>query len=235
MRGRRGWFGVGRYGSFTIDSTAKDVVKYWFGINADPSSAHTVTTTGGGAVTVKFMPTKPGVNYVTAQAFDTAGNGSQISRYQFRVRAGQPERLSLGLDERAGASSISGTGGAWVADLHGGAQPGGEGATGTGLHLDGVDGYASMASPVLNTGKSFSVSVWAKLPAAQPSLPLMALSQNGQYTSGFQLYYSPTSGGWVFARFTSDNQAGLGFIKASQPSCAAGDIPAGRRGRHSSA
>lgn len=215
--------GVGRYGSFTIDSTSTDVVKYWFGINADPSSAHTVTTSGGGAVTMKFMPAKPGVNYVTAQAFDTAGNGSQISRYQFRVRAGQPERLSLGVDEPAGASSISGTGGAWVADLHGGVQSGGQGVTGTGLHLNGVDGYASTASPVLNTGKSFSVSVWAKLPAAQPSLPLMALSQNGQYTSGFQLYYSPTSGGWVFARFTSDIPSSPGFVRAAQPSCATGD------------
>ncbi|MGW0810912.1 LamG-like jellyroll fold domain-containing protein [Nonomuraea sp. NPDC002799] len=217
--------GVGRYGSFAIDSASTDVVKYWFGINDDPSSAHTVSTSGGGVVSVKFMPTKPGVNYVTAQAFDTAGNGSQITRYQFRVRAGQPERLSLGLDEQAGASSVGGTGGAWVADLHGGAHAGGAGVgdTATGVHLDGADGYAATAAPVLNTGKSFAVSVWARLPAQQPTQPLMALSQSGQYTSGFQLYYSPTSGGWVFGRFTSDNQAGQGLVTASQPSCPVGD------------
>jgi hypothetical protein len=215
--------GVGRYGSFTIDSASTDVVKYWYGVNADPSSAHTVTTSGGGAVTVKFMPTKPGLNYVTAQAFDSAGNGSEIKTYQFRVRAGQPERLSLGLDEQAGSTSISGTGGAWVADLHGGMHAGDEGVTGTGLHFDGVDDYASTASPVLNTGKSFSVSVWAKLPAQQPSAPLMALSQDGQYTSGFQLYYSPASGGWTFARFTADSPSSPGFVTAVQPACAAGD------------
>lgn len=215
--------GVGRYGSFTIDSPTTDVVKYWFGINGDPTSAHSLTTSGGGAASVKFMPTKPGINYITAQAFDTAGNGSEIRTYQFRVRAGQPERLSLGLNEPAGAASVSGTGGDWRADLHGGATTGGEGVAGTGVHLDGVDGYASTVSPVLNTGKSFSVSVWAKLPAQEPTHPVMALSQNGSYASGFQLLYSPAGGGWVFARFSSDNAAGSGYYRAAQPACPAGD------------
>jgi hypothetical protein len=42
------------------------------------------------------------VNFVTAQAFDVAGNGSEIITYQFRVRAGQPDRLTLDLNEPAG-------------------------------------------------------------------------------------------------------------------------------------
>ncbi|WP_329138313.1 LamG domain-containing protein [Streptomyces sp. NBC_01476] len=217
--------GVGRYGTFTVDSAATDVVKYWYGINGDPTSAHTVTTTAGGAVNIKMMPTKSGVNFVTAQAFDAAGNGSQISTYQFRVRAGQPDRLSLDLNEPAGSTAVSGSGGAWNADLHGGAATVADESGGSDrrLHLNGTDGYAATDSPVTNTGKSFSVSVWAKLPATEPALPVTALSESGQYTSGYQLYYSPANHGWVFARFTSDNSAGQGFVTAAQPACPAGD------------
>lgn len=215
--------GVGRYGSFAIDSASTDVVKYWFGINGDPSSAHALAVSGGASASVKFMPTKAGVNYITAQAFDSAGNGSEIRTYQFRVRAGQPDRLALGLDEPAGSASISGTGGDWSANLHGGATSGGAGVTDKSLHLDGVDGYASTVSPVLNTAKSFSVSVWAKLPVQEPTHSAMALSQNGQYSSGYQLLYSSASGGWVFARFASDDSSGGGYVRVAQPTCLAGD------------
>jgi hypothetical protein len=215
--------GVGRYGTFTIDSSSTDVVRYWFGVNGDPSSAHALNVTGGASASMKFMPTKPGVNWVSAQAFDAAGNGSEIRTYQFRVRAGQPDRLTLGLNEPAGSASVAGTGGDWKADLHGGAATAAAGVNGGGLHLDGADDYASTVSPVLNTAKSFTVSVWAKLPAQEPTQPSMALSQNGTYSSGYQLLYSSASHGWGFARFTSDDAGGGGYVRASQPACPAGD------------
>lgn len=214
--------GVGRYGTFTIDSTSTDVSKYWFGINQDPSSAHTLTTSGGGAQTVKFMPTKPGVNRVTAQAFDAAGNGSEIRTYEFKVRAGQPDRLSWNLDESEGSTAVRGQGGDWAAQLSGGAQAGVTGVTGNGLHLDGVDDQASTLSPVLNTGKSFSVSLWAKLPADKPDAATVAVSQAGHNTSGFEIYHSSALGGWVFLRHTTD-AAGATSVRAVQPACPAGD------------
>ncbi|MFI1399559.1 LamG-like jellyroll fold domain-containing protein [Streptomyces sp. NPDC020681] len=217
------WDGVGRYGTFTIDSSSSDVSKYWFGINTSPSSAHTLTTSGGGAKTMSFMPTKPGVNFITAQAFDAAGNGSEPRTYTFRVRAGQPDRLSWQMDETSGMTSVAGAGGAWPAELRNGAATGGEGASGTGLALDGTDDYAASSSPVLNTAKSFSVSLWAKLPSDKPDAATTALSQPGQHRSGFELYHSSAVGGWVFLRHSTDSATGTEAIRATQPACASGD------------
>ncbi|MFC8422087.1 LamG-like jellyroll fold domain-containing protein [Streptomyces sp. NPDC057236] len=214
--------GVGRYGTFTIDSPSGDVSKYWFGINGDPTAKRTLTTSGGGAKTMKFMPTRPGVNFVTAQAFDTAGNGSEIRTYQFRVRAGQPDRLSWNFDEPAGAADAQGQGGAWPAGLSGGARPGADGVTGNGLQLDGVDDHAATVSPVLNTGKSFSVSLWAKLPADKPNTAAVAVSQAGHHSSGFEIYHSSALGGWVFLRHTTD-APGTTTVRAVQPACPSGD------------
>ncbi|MFG2922063.1 LamG domain-containing protein [Streptomyces sp. NPDC048305] len=214
--------GVGRYGTFTVDSSSTDVTTYWYGVNTDPSSARTLTTSGGGAKSVKFMPTEPGVNFVTAQAFDAAGNGSEIRTYQFRVRAGQPDRLSWDLDEPAGATAAQGQGGAWPAELNGGAQPGSDGIMGNGLHLDGVDDHAATDSPVLNTGKSFSVSLWAMLPEDKEDAAAVAVSQAGHNTSGFEVYHSSSLGGWVFLRHTID-APGTTTVRAVQPACPAGD------------
>ncbi|MFI2429103.1 LamG-like jellyroll fold domain-containing protein [Streptomyces sp. NPDC018955] len=214
--------GVGRYGAFSIDSASGDVSKYWFGVNGDPTAKHTLTTSGGGAKTMKFMPTRPGVNFITAQAFDTAGNGSEIRTYQFRVRAGQPDRLSWNFDEPAGAAEAQGQGGTWPAELSGGARPGAEGVTGNGLQLDGVDDHAATVSPVLNTGKSFSVSLWAKLPTDKPNTATVAVSQAGHETSGFEIYHSSALGGWVFLRHTTD-APGTTTVRAVQPACPSGD------------
>ncbi|MEY9993607.1 hypothetical protein ABIE67_005639 [Streptomyces sp. V4I8] len=215
------WDGVGRYGTFTIDTSSGDVTKYWFGVNGSPTSAHTLTTSGGGAKTMKFMPTKPGVNFITAKAFDAAGNGSETRTYYFRVRSGQPDRLSWQMDEGAGATQVTGSGGEWPAQLYAGAKPGAEGVTGNGLELDGTDDYAASDSPVLNTAKSFAVSVWAKLPADPTGAPV-AVAQAGSSTSGYEIYYSTALGGWVFLRHTTD-ASGTGVARAVQPACASGD------------
>ncbi|WP_319335344.1 LamG domain-containing protein [Streptomyces sp. NY05-11A] len=216
------WDGVGRYGTFSVDTTSTDVTKYWFGVNAAPSSANVLTTSGGGVKTISFMPTKPGVNFITAQAFDAAGNGSEPTTYTFRVRSGQPERLAWQMDENAGASASAGAGGDWPATLHG-ATPGGPGVSGAGLSFNGTDAYAATDSPVLNTGKSFSVSLWAKLPGADPGHPSVALSQPGQNHSGFEIYYSSALGGWVFLRHADDASSGGTASRAVQPACATGD------------
>ncbi|MFD4995012.1 LamG domain-containing protein [Streptomyces buecherae] len=215
--------GVGRYGTFTIDAPSSDVTRYWFGVNEQPSGKHTLNTSGGGARTIRFMPTRPGVNFVTAQAFDAAGNGSEPRTYSFRVRAGQPDRMTWELNEPAGASEVSGVGGAWPAELAGGARAGGEGTLGGGLHLDGVDDHAATASPVLDTGKSFTVATWAKLPAEGVSGAPVAIAQAGNHASGYELYYSSAAGGWVFLRHTGDSASGNGTARATQPACPTGD------------
>ncbi|MGW9131971.1 LamG domain-containing protein [Streptomyces sp. NPDC055681] len=214
--------GVGRYGTFTIDSSSSDVSKYWFGVNGDPSSKHTLTTSGGGAKPMKVMPTKPGVNFITAQAFDAAGNGSEISTYQFRVRAGQPDRMTWDMDEGAGAQTVSGSGGAWPAELYGGAEPGAEGVLGKGMELDGKDDYAASPSPVLNTRKSFSVSLWAKPGEVSPDTGSVAIAQAGANRTAYEMYFSPSRSGWVFVRHTADAE-NSSAARAMQPACVIGD------------
>jgi hypothetical protein len=215
--------GVGRYGTFTFDSSAADVTKYWIGINADPTSAHTLTTSGGAAQSVKFMPETPGVNFITAQAFDGAGNASSIGTYYFRVRAGQPVRAAWPLDEESGASAISAEGGDWPAVFSGsgiGVTSGG--VSGNALALEGTNGQAVTESPVLNTAKSFSVSVWAKLPGEDQGRPMTAVSQSGYASSGFEIYYSSALGGWSFLRHQTDTVSTT-TVRATQPPCPAGD------------
>ncbi|WP_217128156.1 LamG-like jellyroll fold domain-containing protein [Streptomyces sp. AC558_RSS880] len=215
------WDGVGRYGTFTVDSSSTDVTKYWLGLNGPPTSGRTLTTSGGAAKSTKIMPTRTGVNFITAKAFDAAGNASETRTYYFRVRSGQPDRLSWQLDEGGGASEAMGEGGTWQASLYGGLAPGGEGAEGNGLTLDGTDDYAASDSPVLNTSKSFSVSLWAKLPDAPTGAPV-AVAQAGSDTSGYEIYYSTALGGWTFLRHTTD-ASGTQTVRATQPACPSGD------------
>jgi hypothetical protein len=218
------WYdGVGRYGAFTIASPQSDATTYWFGVNGDPTSGHAVTTTSGAAKSVSVMPAKSGVNFITAESFDAAGNQSGRAIYYFRVRAGQPERVRWGLDESAGSTSVSGQGGSWPAALTTGAKAGAEGVSGGGLRLDGTSGEAATVSPVLDTSKSFSVSIWAKLPGTDPGKPETVIAQSGNTTSSFEIYYSSALGGWVFERYLGDTSTSTSVVTAVQPACPAGD------------
>ena len=54
------------------------MTKYWSASTVTPRSKNTLTRSGGAAKNVQVLPAKPGLNFVTAQAFDAAGNGSEI-------------------------------------------------------------------------------------------------------------------------------------------------------------
>ncbi|MFI9628751.1 LamG-like jellyroll fold domain-containing protein [Streptomyces sp. NPDC052042] len=199
------WFdGVGKYGAFEIKASENDVTKYWYGINSDPSSKNTVTTSGGAARTAQILPAEPGLNFLTAQAFDAAGNGSEIRTYQYRVKAGQPEKAAWSMDEAAGATEANGTAGARVATLHGGAVPGVPGVIGTAVLFDGVDDYAETDIPTVATETGFSVSAWAEL-SRMPDTAAIIAAQPGNHSPGFELYYSQAYDRWVFNQYTSDS------------------------------
>ncbi|MCN9244921.1 DNRLRE domain-containing protein, partial [Streptomyces sp. RY43-2] len=210
------WYdGVGKYGSFELKAADTDVTKYWFGINGDPTSANTITTTAGAAKIAKMLPAKEGLNFVTAKAFDQAGNGSEIRTYQFRVKNGQPERAMWQMDEPAGASQATGSSGARVATLHGGATTGVAGKKGTALHLDGTSGYAATDIPTVNTANGFSVSAWVRLDQI-PTKAAVIAAQPGNYSPGFELYYSQGYDRWVFNQYTSDTP-GASIARAMAP------------------
>ncbi|WP_374215690.1 LamG-like jellyroll fold domain-containing protein [Streptomyces drozdowiczii] len=208
------WYdGVGQYGSFTIDSASTDVTSYWYGINTNPSSKNKITTSGGAAEIAKVLPSKPGVNFVTAQAFDSAGNGSEIRTYQFRVKAGQPARATWQLDEAAGASEAKGSTPERALALHGGAIPGVTGADGTAVKFNGTDAYASTDLSPVDTSRGFAVSAWVKLDKIPTATADVALIP-GNNAPGMELYYSTTYG-WSFNQYKSDD-ASAGLARADQ-------------------
>ncbi|MFI2430382.1 LamG-like jellyroll fold domain-containing protein [Streptomyces sp. NPDC018693] len=215
--------GVGQYGTFSIDSPESDVVRYRYGFNTDPSGSHQITTSGGAAKSVNLLPAKPGLNFVTAQAFDQAGNGSEIRTYQFRVKSGQPERATWRLDEPAGATTAAGTTSPRTVRLHGGATLGAEGRTGTALHFDGTSGYADSDLTVVDTSESFSVAAWARLDRMPDSAAIIA-AQPGNHSPGFELYYSSYYDRWVFNQYSSDK---AGASHAVAMAASPGDAKAG--------
>ncbi|MEU9126303.1 LamG-like jellyroll fold domain-containing protein [Streptomyces sp. NPDC048506] len=212
------WYdGVGQYGSFTVADTHRDVNRYVYGVNGDPSGKNAVTTTGGAARNISVQPERPGLNFVTVQAFDAAGNNSEIRTYRFRVKAGQPERATWQFDEPAGATEARGSTPARTADLHGGATPGAEGVAGTALSLNGTDGYAATDIPVVDTSRGFSVSAWVR-PSQIPDHPAIVATQPGNNRPGFELYYSSDLKRWVFNQYTADSpDAGIARAMADQP------------------
>ncbi|MDH6193230.1 hypothetical protein M2168_006348 [Streptomyces sp. CZ24] len=208
------WYdGVGRYGAFEVKAADTDVTTYWYGVNGDPSSSNKISTSGGAAKIAKVLPAKPGVNFFTAQAFDAAGNGSETRTYQFRVKAGQPERATWQLDEPTGATEAKGSTPARSLALHGGATPGAVGVQGTAVHFNGTDGYASTDLPPVNTSGGFAVSAWVKLDKIPTATADVALVP-GNNAPGLELYYSTTYG-WSFNQYKSDDASG-GLVRADQ-------------------
>ncbi|MFE0692538.1 LamG-like jellyroll fold domain-containing protein [Streptomyces sp. NPDC058869] len=207
------WDGVGQYGSFNLKASNTDVTKYWYGINADPSPKNTLKTTGGTAQVAKVLPTEPGVNFVTAQAFDAAGNGSEVRTYQFRVKAGQPDRATWQMDEPVGATAAEGSTPPRTLALHGGVTAGVEGVKNTAVHFNGTDGYASTDLSPVDTSKGFAASAWVKLDTI-PTKAAIAAAVPGNNAPGLELYYSATYG-WSFNQYKSDDASG-GLVRASQ-------------------
>ncbi len=200
------WYdGVGRYGRFTAQSSSSDVVKYWFGVNSNPTSANERKPgSPGGPVTIDIAPDHAGPNYLTVKAFDAAGNSSEIGRYVFRVRAGSPAKAEWPLDDPQDSAQVSETSGAFPASVVGGVTLGVDGINRTAMQLNGTTGHARTAGPVVTTTTGFAVSAWARLPAVKPTHASIVATQIGAARSGFELYYSSSYDRWIFNRYNTD-------------------------------
>ncbi|MFF3333827.1 LamG-like jellyroll fold domain-containing protein [Streptomyces sp. NPDC002888] len=216
--------GVGRYGTFTVDSPDPDVVKYWYGVNEDASSANEVTTTGGAARTVSFRPTRSGTNFLNVQAVDSAGRVSEPTTYGFRVKQGQPTRAEWKLDEASGATQAEGSAEPRTVDLKGSPTLGVTGKKGTAASFDGVDDYLVSDIPTVDTSFSFSVAAWVKLDR-MPDTAAVIAAQPGNNAPGFELYYSKTYDRWAFNQYSADT-ASATPVRAMQS--AAGGVTAGQ-------
>ncbi|WP_407566319.1 LamG-like jellyroll fold domain-containing protein [Streptomyces sp. 184] len=196
--------GVGQYGTFTVDSPDADVNRYRYGINSDPLPANEVSTSGGAAKDIKILPARPGLNFFTIQSFDTAGNNSETRTYQFRVKAGQPDRATWQLDEPAGAMQAEGSTPPRTLALKGGATTGAAGAEGTALGLNGTDAYAATDLSAVNNTGGFTVSAWVKLDAKPTTGAAVVASQPGNERMGFALHYAAAHDRWIFNGFSAD-------------------------------
>ncbi|MER8181986.1 LamG-like jellyroll fold domain-containing protein [Kitasatospora sp. NPDC094015] len=202
--------GVGRYGDFTISSANTDVVKYQWGLDTSASAVHEVAATGGAPRTIKVLPEAAGPHFLAAQAVDAAGNVSESHNYYFNVLNGQPQRAGWSLDEPSG-TTFAGRGGSVTAALHPGATAGVPGHLGSAVAFNGTsDGYAGTESAVLDTDRSFSVSVWANL--ADADVTRTAVSQAAGNTAFFDL--GERDGKWAFVTYTADLADGFGWQPA---------------------
>ena len=199
--------GVGRYGTFTFDTASTDAVTYQYGLDAAPSSAHTMATTAGAAQSVHLLQQTEGPHYFSVRALDAAGNASAPTTYYFNVAAGQPQHEGWSMDDTSGAASLAGAGGSFQAALAGAASGGADGHTGTALSLPGglaPDGmpadYASTPGAVVDTSGSFTVSAWVKV--TDTGVSRAAVSQDGSYIGGFSL--GLYGGQWTFKTATKD-------------------------------
>ncbi|MCW6004784.1 LamG domain-containing protein [Micromonospora sp. CPCC 205371] len=208
--------GVGRYGVFTLSTTHKDVNRYWVGVNASPTQAgeHRPASPGG-PVSVQVAPTRAGVNFLYVKALDAAGNVSAPATYMFRVNTGSAPKAHWTLDEPAGSTVVTSTGGL-AATVQGGVTLGVDGQAGTALRGNGSTGYAETAGPVIDTSKTFAVSAWARL--ANKNGFATVVNQDGAVVSGFYLQYSKEDDRWAFSQWHKDAlEGGIRVLSTAPP------------------
>jgi hypothetical protein len=74
------------------------------------------------------------------------------------------------------------------------------------MTFNGTSSALTTSGPVLDTGPghSFTVSAWVGMGSTVPSGLITAVSQDGNWNSGFYLEYSGSNNCWAFARVSSD-------------------------------
>ncbi|MFF5445190.1 LamG-like jellyroll fold domain-containing protein [Streptomyces sp. NPDC012888] len=209
--------GVGKYGTFTFDTTSTDAVKYQYALDQLPSAAREVATTGGASRTVTLLMEKEGPHFVSVRALDAAGNASEPTTYYFNVLRGHPQRAAWTMDDASGtsvapdpsdlpATLVAGTAGA-------------PGRTGTAVELSGARAadttpveYLGTGSAVLETDKSFTVSAWVK-PSTLTPQHQAAVSQGGVHMASFQM--GITAGKWAIKASSADASSGYTWSTSS--------------------
>ncbi|MFG2305281.1 LamG domain-containing protein [Actinacidiphila glaucinigra] len=196
--------GVGRYGTFTFDSAATDVVKYRWSIDTAPTVIHDVATTNGDLKAVQIMPDRSGPRWLTVTAVDGAGKESEPEPYYFNVLEGQPARAGWSMDQSD--TTMTGRGGDLPAELSGAAAQSTAGHRGSALTTDGaLPSYAATERAILDTSASYTVSAWVNTANAATSTQA-AVSQNGRYMSAF--FLGIRGGKWEFSTYNADVATG---------------------------
>ncbi|MFI7386095.1 LamG-like jellyroll fold domain-containing protein [Streptomyces sp. NPDC049813] len=194
--------GVGVYGSFTMESPTDDTVAYVYSFKGGREQTVRPKSPGG-PVTVRYLPEKTGLDFLTVVARDRAGNGSAPATYQFRVGSGRAPVAEWKLDDAVGTTSAAAAHGP-AARAGAGVSFGGPAPSGTALvataTLDGTaDAYLSAGTSVLDPAKTFAVGGWVRPAATDRDMTLA--SQDGGAARGFSLELRAADSGpqWSFA------------------------------------
>ncbi|XIG79939.1 hypothetical protein C1N81_22145 [Streptomyces sp. SGAir0957] len=193
--------GVGRYGTFTLDSPSDDVVSYrywWLGGSYDYARPEEP----GGPATVRFLPLRQGTETLRVEAVDRSGRVSDQTDYSFFVRAGRAPVAHWGLADAVGAKSAAAETGpvarAGTGVAFGAAAPSGT-ALKTTAHLDGTGhGYLTPGTAVVDTRHTFAVGGWVR--PGRTDAVRTVVSQDAGSAPGFTLglRQDGTSPVWVF-------------------------------------
>ena len=199
---------IGRAVTFALTPNgATGITRYQYGWNSDsvaaapaaPSVTASADGTAGLTLTVPYTQDFTFRLYVFS--FDAANNRS-LSPGVFEFYLARPAGPvgNWKLDEASGPDLVDAVGGD-TATLTGG-TPGVAGRIDQALRLAGNGDHATSGTAVVHTDKSYTVSVWARLTGGTHYST--AVSQSGGRNSGFQIYYSPSQGKWIFNRRVSD-------------------------------
>lgn len=207
----------GQPGDFTFTNNGvEDAVAYYYGLDNSCATRVDLDEPGGSA-TVTITPQSPGPRTMHASAVDAHGNSSGCELvYTFLVAPLADPVAYFPLNEGEGTSAADaterdrhavGTGDiAWTRGRVGERQ-------GTGYRLEGAavattDGHLRTDAAVVDTSEAFTASAWVRLD--ETGTDAVALSQDGEHLSGFQLGYDASEEAWVFQTASQDGpQAGF--------------------------
>ncbi|MFE7030818.1 LamG domain-containing protein [Streptomyces sp. NPDC057621] len=223
--------GPGVVGSFELKPNAadKDIAGYRWRLLTQKGA----TTTLGSTVTVKPVPSLSGTQVLTVQAKDVRERWGDPAEFVFKVANASGPVGTWHFDDGAPGSTVTtakdtategtrhdatlrpqtdGTTAGW-------SVLGRRGTADYSLRLndDATDstkqtGYAATASPVLNTGDSFTLSSWVLL--TDDSANRVVASAPGTNGSAFTLYYSSSYKKWIFNRTATDVKTGAVYIRS---------------------
>ncbi|MBP0458657.1 LamG-like jellyroll fold domain-containing protein [Streptomyces montanisoli] len=194
--------GVGAPATFTLDAGASDVVKYIYTLNQGRQVTKSFSSPTS-SLALNLAPDVRGLNALTVQTADAAGNVSASYTYFFKVGAGAPPVDAWAFDEGSGGSAADSAGSHPATLSASGASWSKLARSGGALAVDGSSGYAAVSGTGLDTTKSFSISGWARLTDLSHNAVIAA--QAGAHGSSFALYYSTAYKAWIFNRYTSDS------------------------------
>ena len=212
--------GVGVAGTFEFGPNGTmDVAEYHWSLDRSPPGTAVNATNGNASITI--TPATDGVHRLFVQSVNSAGTASEITEYEFGVKAAPGNAGYWPLDEGQGTTAEDMSTADHPATLYGGAtwMPGhvGDGA----VELNGTDQYLATDVATLDTTGGpgpvgFSVSAWVYL--EDNSRYHTVLSEDGSVSSAFYLQYrsDPDCDCWAFGMRDADTADGVTTVALSQ-------------------